>query len=92
MQVIIEGSQIKNIDQFHKYVKKAFELPDYYGENLDAFWDCITGHVELPVSIIWNDYSLSEENLGEYAEKIQLLLQEAEEELGSEINIIIKYN
>ena len=25
----------------HKYLKKALDFPDYYGENLDALYDCL---------------------------------------------------
>lgn len=25
----------------HKYIKKALDFPDYYGENLDALYDCL---------------------------------------------------
>lgn len=25
----------------HKYLKEALDFPDYYGENLDALYDCL---------------------------------------------------
>ena len=25
----------------HKYLKQQFNFPDYYGENLDALYDCL---------------------------------------------------
>lgn len=34
----------------HDYLKKALNLPEYYGKNLDALYDClgeITGEIEL---------------------------------------------
>lgn len=31
----------KYLDELHKRIKKTLEFPDYYGENLDAFWDCL---------------------------------------------------
>ena len=29
------------LDELHKRIKDALDFPDYYGKNLDAFWDCI---------------------------------------------------
>ena len=43
----------------HKILKEKLELPDYYGENLDALWDCLTGGIELPVCIKWSNYKAS---------------------------------
>ena len=41
MKIIeIDGKSIKN--DGHKYLKKVFDFPDYYGNNLDALYDCLT--------------------------------------------------
>ena len=38
MKIIeIDGKSIKN--DGHKYLKKVFDFPDYYGNNLDALYD-----------------------------------------------------
>jgi RNAse (barnase) inhibitor barstar len=29
--------------ELHERIKAAFDFPDYYGENWDAFWDLIRG-------------------------------------------------
>ena len=29
-------------DQAHPYLAQVLELPDYYGKNLDALYDCLT--------------------------------------------------
>lgn len=29
-------------ENFHAYLKKELDLPEYYGENLDALYDCLT--------------------------------------------------
>ena len=30
-----------DIDQIHSLLAKAFEFPDYYGKNWDAFYECV---------------------------------------------------
>ena len=43
---------------YNKRIKKTLEFPDYYGENLDAFWDCITDLIDsrgLNIEIIGLD-------------------------------------
>ncbi len=44
----LDGSLIKK--EGHDYLMKALNLPDYYGKNLDALYDCLTeieGEIEL---------------------------------------------
>ena len=33
----------RNLDDMHWRIKIAFDFPDYYGENWNAFWDLIDG-------------------------------------------------
>jgi len=40
--VIIDCSQILNQSSFHSYFSNLFGFPDYYGENMDAWIDCMT--------------------------------------------------
>ncbi|PDZ72505.1 barnase inhibitor [Bacillus pseudomycoides] len=49
MSVIsIDVSNIKKAEELHLLLKEKLEFPDFYGENWNAFWDAITGLVELP--------------------------------------------
>ena len=36
----LDGKLIKK--EGHDYLIKALDLPDYYGKNLDALFDCLT--------------------------------------------------
>ena len=36
----LDGKLIES--EGHKYLKEALDFPDYYGENLDALYDCLT--------------------------------------------------
>ncbi|NFP90979.1 barstar family protein [Clostridium sporogenes] len=90
MNIIIDGSKINDKNQFHEYIKEIMELPEYYGENLDALWDCITGWIILPVKIEWTNYAVSKERLGDYVDKILETFKEAEEELGEDFKLILE--
>ena len=48
-------SHIKQYDSVHHWLAAQLELPTHYGHNLDALWDCLTGHIELPITILWNN-------------------------------------
>ncbi len=38
---ILDFCEIKTVLELHQYLKAAFDLPDYYGNNMDALWDCL---------------------------------------------------
>jgi len=76
--VILDGGKIDNLEQLHAALKEALELPDYYGNNLDALWDCLTGWVGMPLTIRWLHYHESEKKLGEYSRLLLQLFRDAE--------------
>lgn len=50
-KINIDFDNIETMDDFYAIVKKKLSLPEYFGNNLDALWDSITGEIELPVFI-----------------------------------------
>jgi ribonuclease inhibitor len=56
-EVVIDFSGAKCWNELHPIVKKTFMsspvrgFPDFYGENPDALWDCLTGFIETPAAI-----------------------------------------
>ncbi len=88
-QIELDGSKFTDIEQTHKILEQSLGLPDYYGRNLDAFWDALTGMIELPAHIIWNDYDKSVEHLGKYAENLKRVLEAAAKETEE---LSIEYN
>ncbi|MEI5907013.1 barstar family protein [Bacillus spongiae] len=61
--VIIDVSNIKTSKELHLTLKESLEFPNFYGENWDAFWDSITGLVELPEKIEFVGWRILEINL-----------------------------
>lgn len=37
----IDFSKVRYYDELHELLREKFGLPDYYGKNLDALWDCL---------------------------------------------------
>ena len=47
--VVFENIQYY-VDLF-ECIEEGRELPDYFGENLNALWDCLTGYIGTPCEI-----------------------------------------
>lgn len=42
MEIILDSGQLLEPEATHAYLAERLELPDYYGGNLDALYDCLT--------------------------------------------------
>lgn len=62
--IILELSTCHYIREIHRLLKEKFGLPEYYGENWDALWDCLDGLFddlgEIDIKI-YGFYALSDE-------------------------------
>lgn len=77
--ILLDGNTIITKERLHLELKDALDLPDYYGNNLDALWDCLTTDVELPIKITWINFENSQKYLGPYAQKTLDLFQKAKD-------------
>ena len=57
-------------------------MPEWYGNNLDALWDMLTGFIETPIEItvIYKPENKAAENLKENVLKVIETFKEASEE------------
>ncbi|MFZ5637769.1 MAG: barstar family protein [Pseudomonadota bacterium] len=44
-------SDIETAAELHERLKGCLAFPAFYGQNWDAFWDAITGLVEMPTTL-----------------------------------------
>ena len=79
---VIDFSKCKYPLDLHNEIKEKLELPEWYGNNLDALWDMLTGFIETPVNInvIFKPETKAAENLKENVLKIIETFNEASEE------------
>ena len=66
----------------HEYLKEQFDFPDYYGNNLDALYDCMSEMDETRIIIIHMD------DVNEFSLNVIKLFDEVADEYG---NLIIEY-
>ncbi|MBD9576098.1 barstar family protein [Pseudomonas sp. PDM23] len=46
--ITIDLGGVRGIEELHECLGQALGFPDWYGRNWDAFWDAITGLVDMP--------------------------------------------
>lgn len=65
---------IRTLTQFYDELAHQLAFPVYFGRNLDALWDVLTGEVAGPIEIVWEGSAQAEANLGaDYAKLVALL-------------------
>lgn len=70
--IILDFSGIKSYWELHEYFKEVFRLPDYYGHNMDALWDCLYCCYDSSTTIILKNLSAISKEL---APEIETMLE-----------------
>ena len=79
---------VKYYRDLYKCIKKGLDLPDFFGENLDALWDCLTGFIGYPCDIRLTGLSSLSKQRRRELQDILDLLSEAEKENPDEFRIL----
>lgn len=77
MEIFIDFTDLGDYEDFYAQLKEKLLLPEFFGDNLDALNDAITGFVELPLHIEF--VNMSVEQL-EIFEDLLVTLEDIEEE------------
>lgn len=86
--VLIDGNVTENREILHDAFASQLSLPEWYGRNLDALFDCLTDiHEETCIRII-NAEKLKE-NLGNMYNGLEKMLKRAEKE-NSSIKVVFE--
>ncbi|MBQ4090288.1 MAG: barstar family protein [Clostridia bacterium] len=84
----LDFTKCKTLGEVYAVIKTGLELPEWFGENLDALWDSLRGIIYVPAEITVK-YSFRNPQLYKYIEEIIDTMREAEEEFG-EITVKIE--
>ena len=74
--ITLDIEKMRSLPMLHKYLHTALALPEYYGANLDAFYDCLTEIAE-PTELVVPQKVAAEAYLGWYGQQFLQVLQDA---------------
>lgn len=80
MKRVIDFYEIEDITDFYDCLEKELDLPSFFGKNLDALYDVITGDIELPMELEFINMDLIQ--LEEFEEILDVLTEAAESTEG----------
>ncbi|MFP3832803.1 barstar family protein [Chryseobacterium sp. SIMBA_028] len=76
--VYIDFTDIGDYEDFYTQLKEKVQLPEYFGDNLDALFDIITGELEMPLHLEFVNMTVDQL---EIFEDLLTTLEDAEEEV-----------
>ena len=77
-EILIDFLNIGDYEDFYEQLKSKVELPEHFGDNLDALSDVISGSLELPLHIEFVNMSVDQL---ETFEDLLATLEDVEEEV-----------
>jgi ribonuclease inhibitor len=53
--IYFDFNNIQTKKDFYKNLKEKIDLPEFFGDNLDALYDALTGMVKLPLMLFFEN-------------------------------------
>ena len=53
MKVWLDARRMEERGEAHAYLRERLDLPDYYGRNLDALYDCLTEMSGVELALLY---------------------------------------
>lgn len=82
LTIFIDGNAYASKHELHQALKMLLDLPEHYGCNADALYDCLSERVDKPVNLVL--LSQGEGETAEALRKVVLVI----EELGGDTKIV----
>ena len=79
--IYIDFTDIGDYEDFYTQLKEKVQLPEHFGDNLDALSDVITGELEMPLHLEFVNMSVDQL---EIFEDLLTTLEDAEDEEGDD--------
>ena len=77
-KIILDFEGVRSLWELHEYLKEAFHLPDYYGRNMDALWDCLYCAFAVPTTIVLKNIDRLPAEMKEAGDILRALFGELE--------------
>ena len=78
MRYVLDAAKMQTKSAAHVHLKETLGLPEYYGGNLDALYDCLTEMLDVEIEV----QNLKDEN--PYLQRVIKVMKTA----GAEVKVI----
>lgn len=75
-KIILDLEKMTAPPRLHQYLREALALPEYYGANLDALYDCLTEMAE-PTELVVPREAADAAHLGWYGRQLLQVFRDA---------------
>lgn len=76
--ITLDLTKCKYLGELHQRIKHAFDFPDFYGQNWDAFWDLLRTECDANKINIYGEDTVATE-LKPFVETMNEILKEFQE-------------
>ena len=84
----LDFNEIKTVLELHQYLKEVFGLPDYYGNNMDALWDCLACCYDETTTIEMRNLDTLKKSLKKTTQTMLKVFRDLHDEDGVIIKIV----
>lgn len=88
-RITIDLGGVQDEEALHQCLAQALGFPDWYGRNWDAFWDSITGLVEMPEVLEFQGWPAFSVTMPQESKQLMELLDEMNEKYPAEAPKVI---
>ncbi|MDO4794001.1 MAG: barstar family protein [Filifactor alocis] len=78
-EIHLDGKKMNTAENTHLYLRVKLDLPYYYGDNLDALWDCLSEISDISLITLENSTVLKKQ-LGNYADSLIRIFEDYKQE------------